>query len=143
MATVTVETLPDHPFATTVTTAYHTFLADEPASAGGEGLGPSPYELLLAALGSCTAMTLEIYARRKSWPLEAVSVRLAFDRIHERDAEDCDRPGARIERITREITLIGDLDEAQRQRLMEIAGKCPVHRTLMGTPRIEDTLVDD
>lgn len=142
MAAITVETKADHRFATSITTTNHTFFADEPFAQGGDDLGPSPYELLLAALGSCTAMTLELYARRKEWPLEGVSIRLVFDRVHEADCEACEQPTSRIDRIVREIALSGPLDQTQRQRLLEIAAKCPVHRTLIGTPKIVDTLVD-
>jgi putative redox protein len=141
LARITVETQPGHAYTTSVTGAAHSFFADEPLP-DGDDLGFSPYELLLAALGSCTAMTLEIYARRKAWPLERVSIRLTFDRIHERDCARPEQPAARIELITREITLAGPLDEVQRARLLDIAGKCPVHKTLMGTPRIVDTLVE-
>ena len=142
MATITVESRAGHRFATTIHTTDHTFTADEPVAQGGDDLGPSPYELLLAALGSCTAMTLELYARRKGWPLEEVTIRLVFDRVHEPDCEACEQPTSRIDRITREITLSGPLDASQRQRLLEIAAKCPVHRTMMGTPSIVDVLVN-
>jgi putative redox protein len=142
VATVTVATKPGHAFATSIVATGHTFLADEPTDASGDGLGPTPYELLLAALGSCTAMTVAGYARRKAWPLEAITIRLSHDRVHAADCADCDQPASRIDRITREITLTGGLDDAQRARLMEIAAKCPVHRTLLGTPRIEDALVN-
>lgn len=142
MATITVETQAGRRFATTIHAADHTFTADEPVAQGGDDLGPSPYELLLAALGSCTAMTLELYARRKGWPLEEVTIRLVFDRVHEPDCAACEQPTSRIDRITREITLSGPLDVSQRQRLLEIAAKCPVHRTMMGTPKIVDALVE-
>ena len=141
MATVTVETEAGHAFATKVTGKQHTLIADEPPP-DGEDLGMSPYELLLAALGSCTAMTLTMYARRKEWPLEQVRIRLEFDRIHAGDASLSDRPTNRIDRITREIDLMGPLDEQQRQRLMEIAAKCPVHRTLSNGPLIVDRIVE-
>jgi len=141
LATVTVETQPDRAFATTIVAAGHAFTADEPTDSGGDDLGPSPYELLLAALGSCTAMTIAGYARRKRWPLGGVTIRLTHDRVHADDCADCDRPASRIDRIIREITFTGDLDDAQRARLMEIAARCPVHRTLVGSPTIIDTLV--
>jgi putative redox protein len=139
VATVTVETEPGRLFATRVTGPVHTLVADEPAP-DGDDLGFSPYELLLASLGSCTAMTLEMYARRKAWPLEQVRITLAFDRVHLGDAENCEQPQRRIDRITREIELIGPLDEEQRRRLVEIAGKCPVHKTLTSGPTIVDRL---
>lgn len=140
MATVTVETEPGRLFATRVSGPVHTLVADEPAP-DGDDLGFSPYELLLAALGSCTAMTLEMYARRKAWPLEQVRITLSFDRVHVGDAENCDEPQRRIDRITRAIELRGPLDEGQRARLVEIAGKCPVHKTLTSGPTIVDRLV--
>jgi putative redox protein len=118
----------------------HTFYADEPADAGGDNTGPDPYELLLGALGTCTSMTLQMYARHKGWPLEEVEVRLSHRRDYARDCEDCDTQPAQIDKIERRITLKGDLDQEQRARLLEIAEKCPVHRTLTGTIEVRDTL---
>jgi putative redox protein len=118
----------------------HTFYADEPVGAGGDNAGPNPYELLLAALGACTSMTLLLYARRKGWPLEDVQVRLSHQRDYARDCADCEAKPVRIDQIERRIALKGDLDQAQRTRLLEIAEKCPVHRTLTGTIRVSDTL---
>jgi putative redox protein len=140
VATVTVETESGRLFATRVSGPVHTLIADEPMPEGDD-LGFSPYELLLAALGSCTAMTLRMYARRKAWPLEQVRITLQFDRVHIGDAEQCEEPQRRIDRITRNIELIGPLDEKQRARLVEIAGKCPVHKTLTNGPTIMDRLV--
>jgi putative redox protein len=142
VATVKVETEPGRMFATRVSGLVHTLVADEPAP-DGDDLGFSPYELLLASLGSCTAMTLEMYARRKAWPLEQVRITLGFDRVHVGDAENCDQPTRRVDRITREFELIGELDQEQRRRLLEIAGKCPVHKTLANGPTIVDRLVGD
>jgi putative redox protein len=105
-------------------------LADEPVEAGGADAGPDPYALLLAALGACTSMTLQIYARRKGWPLERVSVELDFSRAYAEDCLNCEDPRALLERVDRRIVLEGPLDEAQRARLAEIARKCPVHKTL-------------
>jgi uncharacterized OsmC-like protein len=138
-AEVTVRSRPGTAFTTEIETASHALLADEPAEAGGENLGPNPYDLLLAALGSCTTMTLHAYARRKGWPLEAVAVRLR----HERRAEPAaaGRESTRWEEIRREIELAGPLDAAQRARLLEIAGRCPVHRTILGDLRVTDELV--
>ena len=138
MATVIVRSRPGRAFTTEVTGANHLVVVDEPASLGGDDEGPSPYELLLGALGSCTAMTVNGYARRKGWPLEGVTIRLTHDRVHAEDCQRCEEPGARIDRITREIELAGPLDDGQRARLLEIAGKCPVHRTLAGELRIVD-----
>jgi putative redox protein len=109
----------------------HRFLADEPVAAGGLDSGPGPYDLLLAALGACTSMTLRLYAERKALPLDEVTVRLSQSKIHAADCAECETRDGMIDRIERTITLTGKLDEAQRARLMEIADKCPVHRTLM------------
>jgi uncharacterized OsmC-like protein len=118
----------------------HALYADEPRSASGDDTGPSPYELLLMALGSCTSMTVHLYAGRKKWPLEQVIVRLRQERVHARDCADCEQPGAMVHRIERTIELIGPLDEAQRRRLLEIADQCPVHRTLTSKIEIESAL---
>jgi putative redox protein len=108
----------------------HSLVADEPRAVGGGDAGPGPYELLLMSLGSCTSMTLRLYADRKKWPLEGVTVRLTHAKVHEVDCENCEKPGALLDRITRTIELAGPLDADQRQRLREIADMCPVHRTL-------------
>jgi len=118
----------------------HTLYADEPIAVGGGDAGPNPYELLLAALGACTSMTLLMYARRKLWPLEDVAVKLSHRRDYARDCEDCDRKPVQIDVIERRITLIGPLDAEQRARLLEIAEKCPVHRTLTGRVSVVDFL---
>ena len=121
----------------------HVLLSDEPISSGGTDTGPDPYALLLGALGSCTSMTLRLYARKKAWPLEGIAVALSHERIHEKDCENCEtKADARISRITREITLTGTLSAEQRARLLEIAERCPVHRTLGGTMRMVTTLAD-
>jgi uncharacterized OsmC-like protein len=108
-----------------------TLVTDEPVALGGEGAGPDPYTLLLAALGSCVSMTLMMYARRKGWPLERVRVRLRQRRVHSKDCAECasDADGF-IHQIERAVEVEGDLDEEQRARLLEIAHRCPVHRTL-------------
>jgi len=108
----------------------HRYLADEPTSVGGNGSGPSPYEYLLAALGACTSMTVRLYADLKKIPLTRVSVQLKHDKIHAADCENCETKEGKIDRIDREITLEGDLSAEQRAKLLEIADKCPVHRTL-------------
>ena len=118
----------------------HSIFADEPVGAGGDDSGPDPYELLLASLGACTSMTLLLYARRKRWPLEGVEVRLSHRRDYARDCEECDEQPVQIDQIERHIRLLGPLDEPQRARLLEIAKKCPVHRTLTGTIRVSDQL---
>lgn len=116
----------------TVLASGHTLLADEPVALGGTGRGPTPYDYLLAALGSCTVMTLRLYADRKGWPLAGVDVRLRHGRVHAADCADCSTAGqaGKIDVIEREIELRGELDAEQRQRLLEIADRCPVHRTL-------------
>lgn len=120
----------------------HFFYADEPIEDGGNDLGPSPYDLLLAALGSCTAMTLRLYADRKGWPLEAVRVRLSHARIHARDCQECESEEGKISRIERKISLVGNLLGGQKDRLLEIADRCPVHRTLTHEIHIESSLVE-
>jgi putative redox protein len=117
-------------FQQEVTVGTHRFLADEPLEVGGLDSGPGPYDLLLAGLGACTAMTLRLYAERKALPLERVTVRLNHSRIHAADCEDCETKEGMLDRIDRAITLRGALDAEQRRRLLEIADKCPVHRTL-------------
>jgi len=119
----------------------HHLVSDEPVSLGGMDDGPTPYDLLTAALGSCTAMTLQIYAQRKGWPLEAIEVRLSHAKIHARDCADCETKEGRIDRIEREIVLQGPLDAAQRARLLEIADRCPVHRTLTSEIEISTRLL--
>ena len=109
--------------------AGHTFTTDEPIAAGGEDAGPDPYSLLLAALGSCISMTLNLYARRKQWSLESVTVRLRQNRIHSKDCKECLQDGY-VHRIERSVSLTGPLTDEQRARLQEIAHKCPVHKTL-------------
>jgi uncharacterized OsmC-like protein/alpha-beta hydrolase superfamily lysophospholipase len=108
----------------------HRFLADEPVKVGGDDTGPGPYDLVLAGLGACTSITLRLYAEHKKLPLSRVSVRLAHNKIHARDCEHCETVEGMIDHIDRAITLEGDLTPEQRKRLMEIADKCPVHRTL-------------
>jgi uncharacterized OsmC-like protein len=108
----------------------HRLVADEPQAFGGADQGPSPYELLSAAIGACTSMTLRIYARAKGWPLQRVITTIRHDKIHARDCADCETKEGRIDRLEREIELEGPLDDVQRKRLLEIAERCPVHRTL-------------
>lgn len=127
-------------FRTEVAAGRHCLVADEPVAVGGSDAGPSPYDLLLAALGACTGMTLRMYADRKGWPLEETTVRLRHGKVHALDEEHPGAPGALVERIERELELDGPLDAEQRARLVEIAERCPVHRTLHAQVRVETTL---
>lgn len=109
----------------------HVLITDEPVTAGGEDAGPDPYTLLLAALGSCISMTTRLYAKRKGWPLERVTVRLRQNRIHAKDCQECSQAAeGYVHRIERSVTFEGDLTEEQHTRLQEISHKCPVHKTL-------------
>jgi len=128
-------------FAQQISVGPHRLAGDEPASVGGTDVGPGPYDLLLAALGSCTSMTLAMYARRKRWPLEAVTVRLRHSRIHAADCESCETKEGSLDLIERDVELAGSLSDEQRARLLEIANKCPVHRTLTAEVHIETRLV--
>lgn len=128
-------------FAQLVRTSTHELLADEPRSIGGSDLGPTPYDFLLAALGACTSMTIKQYAERKGWPLEQVSVELEHGRNHAADCLDCDIGNAEIQVIDRALRLTGALSDEQRARLLEIADKCPVHRTLEKDLHIHTTEV--
>ncbi|MGB5329620.1 MAG: bifunctional alpha/beta hydrolase/OsmC family protein [Gammaproteobacteria bacterium] len=129
----------DHKFLRGMYSNGHFLRADEPIKYGGKDLGPSPYDLLLMSLGACTSMTLRMYANRKNLPLEDISIRLIHERVHAEDCVDCE---SKVERITRRISLLGDLNEEQRGKLLEIADKCPVHRTLESDPKIVTELVE-
>jgi putative redox protein len=123
-------------FQQTVTTGPHQMLADEPVAAGGEDSGPGPYDFLLAGLGACTSMTMRLYADRKSLPLDRVTVTLKHSKIYAKDCEECETREGMLDQIERDISIEGALDADQRKRLMEIADKCPVHRTLTSEIRI-------
>lgn len=129
-------------FQQSVSMGAHQFIADEPVDVGGLDSGPSPYDLLLAALGACTAMTLRMYADRKGLPLDGVSVALRHSKIHAADCASCETAQGQIDRIERRISLEGELDEATVSRLLEIADKCPVHRTLTSEIDITTELAD-
>jgi putative redox protein len=128
--TVVVQEAGEGKFAQHVAAGPHQLRADEPLSVGGEDSGPGPYDLVMAGLGACTSMTLRLYAERKGWPLERVTVTLSHDKIHAEDCADCETKSGRLDRIDRRLLVEGALDDEQRARLLEIADKCPVHRTL-------------
>lgn len=118
----------------------HRLRSDEPAAAGGTDSGPTPYDLLLAALGSCTSMTVGMYARRKQWPLERVTVRLRHSRVHAKDCAACETEDAMLTVIDRDVQFEGPLSDDQRTRLLAIANRCPVHLTLTSKIDIRTTL---
>jgi len=130
------------PFEQTVVAGPHSLIADEPVAAGGADAGPDPYDLLLAALGTCTSMTMKMYARRKDWPLQRVIVSLSHERLHPEDCAQCEGGKRRVEEIKRHITVEGELTAEQRTRLLEIANKCPVHQTLTARLVITTTLAE-
>lgn len=141
MASVTVTHVPGTTYQTRIETADLALIGDEPQDSGGDGLGPNPYELLLGALGHCTVLTILLYTRRKAWPLSGVSVQLTHERLIVTEVQDGAEVKRKVERIIQEIALQGDLDETQRARILEIAGKCPVHRTMTGELEIIDVAV--
>ncbi len=129
-------------FRTSIRAGRHRLIADEPASAGGEDSGPTPYGLLSAALASCTSMTLQMYARQKGLKLESARVSVSHEKIHAADCEDCETQAGRIDRFDRTLALEGELSREQRQRMLDIAEKCPVHRSLHGEVEVRTSLSD-
>ena len=129
-------------YRTAITSRGFDLVADEPASAGGTEAGPTPYDFLSMALGTCRSMTLRMYADRKKWPLQGVTVDVSHDRIHAADCADCKSKDERLDRLSRSITLEGPLDDAQKTRLLEIANWCPVHRTLHSEIVVETRLAE-
>jgi len=127
---VVVAESPGFKFRQSIAAGSHPLTADEPKSVGGDDSGPTPYDLLLAGLGACTSMTIRMYAERKGIALEQVRVELRHDKVHVADCEECERGASKMDRITRRIFLAGDLNRQQREKILEIADKCPVHRTL-------------
>ncbi|MCZ4282866.1 bifunctional alpha/beta hydrolase/OsmC family protein [Kiloniella laminariae] len=131
----------DKAFLRSIRTDSHNWLADEPLTMGGGNQGPDPYEMLLAALGACTSMTIRLYANHKQWPLNDIRVTLSHTREHSQDCADCEKEGQKIDVIERRIELTGPLDQEQRARLLQIAGRCPVHRTLENKIVVRDHLL--
>lgn len=128
-------------YTTEVKTPYHHLLADEPEEVGGNNLGPTPYDLLMAALGTCTAMTLQMYANRKKWDLEEIIVFLNHDKVHRNDGEEFEKNNSKVSRFIRNIEFMGEVDEQKKEKLLEIADKCPVHRTLKENIIIETKII--
>ena len=139
--TITVETGAGK-FTTYIEAGGHKLSADEPLAYGGDNTGPSPYDLLLASLGACTSMTMRMYATHKKIPLERVAIKLSHEKIHAEDCADCETKEGKIDFIAREIEVTGELDEGQRQGLLRIADKCPVHRTLHSEVKIDSRLTE-
>jgi len=133
----------DAGFLTNILADGHVLIADEPGTLGGTDLGPTPYSLLSAGLGACTTMTLNMYARRKKLDLKRVRVQITHNRVHQKDCEDCEKPSQKIDQFTRVISLEGNLSDKEKQRLMEIADRCPVHRTLENTIKIVTQKTDE
>lgn len=136
MATVTVRS--QNQLRQQIVAGTHELIADEPVESGGNDDGPDPYSFLISALGACTSMTLRLYARQKGWDLQQVEVQLKHEKIHAMDCMECETKEGKIDRIWREIKLIGNLTEEQQIRLREIARRCPVHRTLTSEISIVD-----
>jgi len=137
-----IATIGPEPYTTRITAGgRHHVTADEPAGLGGADRGANPYELLLASLGACKTITLRMYADRKGWPLDGVSIAMRQDRVHAKDCADCDSADGLVHVIECELTLLGeDLTDEQRARLLEIADRCPVHKTLSGEIKIRSAL---
>jgi putative redox protein len=137
--TVTVTESGSGTYTQEITAGHHRHVADEPRPVGDDA-GPTPYDLLLAALGACTSMTVRMYADRKGWPLEKVRVTLRHSRIHAKDCVDCKTTKGFIDQIDRDIEFTGDLDDTQLQRLLDIAERCPVHQTLTSEVHVTTSL---
>jgi putative redox protein len=137
--TVTVTETGTGTYTQRIIAGHHELAADEPLPIGDD-VGPTPYDLLLSALGACTSMTVRMYANRKDWPLERVRVTLRHSRIHAEDCAECETTRGWVDHIDRDIELIGDLDDTLRERLLHIANRCPVHQTLTSEVNISTSL---
>ena len=140
MATVTAQTRKN--YQVDIVANGHEILADEPKDKGGDNLGPNPYDLLLASLAACKVITVHMYAERKGWPVEKVNTTMSHQKIDAADCDDCDTESGKVDEILCDISFEGDLDDAQRERLAQIADRCPVHRTLHSETKIRTKLVD-
>lgn len=127
-------------YTTSLTAGQHESFADEPQSAGGRNEGPDPYDYLLMSLGSCTAITIRMYAERKEWPVEDIYVELRHFKDHAEDCADCDDESAKIDKIEKDLIVKGDLDQDQLNKLLEISEKCPVNRTLKASIEMKATI---
>lgn len=132
--------LGDANYKTVMTAGNHELIADEPEDAGGKDEGPDPYDYLLMALGSCSVITMKMYADRKEWPVEDIFIEMRHHKAHAEDCVDCDDPNARIDKIEKDIIVKGDLSDEQLERLLEISKKCPVHKTLLNDVEIVSTV---
>lgn len=131
----------DKAFKTTLTAGNHELISDEPATVtGGTDTGPDPYDLLLMALGSCTVMTVKMYADRKKWPVEDIYLELRHNKSHVEDCETCENPDSKIDLIEKELIIKGELNQEQKEKLLEISKKCPVHRTMLSEIKIDSSL---
>lgn len=135
MSTITVRSIDG--YQNEIIAGDHVVFVDEPADVGGNDTGPNPYELLLGALGACTSITVTMYAARKKWDLQQVQIDLDLDRNYAQDCADCAEKDTKLDRVTVRVGLRGNLDDQQRQRLFDIAKRCPVHQTLKSSFRIE------
>ena len=131
----------DEPFKSTLTAGEHELTADEPKTVdGGQDRGPDPYDYLLMSLGSCTVMTVKMYARRKEWPLKDIFMELKHNKHHDEDCKNCDKEESKIDVIEKELIIEGDLSDEQMEKLLDISKKCPVHRTLLSDIKIESSI---
>lgn len=132
-------------YKTSITVRNHTLLADEPEEHGGDDTGPTPFELFIASIGSCAAFTMQMYASRKGWPLKKIEIEMQHTRVNREDVPDYDNPDnrAKVDVITKKIVLHGDLTVDQKTRIVEIGGRCPVHRAILNQPHFIDEVALD